>query len=113
MRHLLDQRLAGELLRAAGEVLGGVGGAGRYDRGSRCRGRVHHGRRARRVMLVRPLLGQVGNWRQITGGFRVGETHVEHVLLVPTVAHGVNYYQGQGGMGRKCGFPHLYPVCRA
>lgn len=50
--HLLDQRLVGELLRAAGEVLGGVGGARRYDGGSGHCGRVHHGGRARRMVLV-------------------------------------------------------------
>lgn len=52
MRHLLDQRLTGELLRAAGEVLGRVGGAGRHDRGARRGCRVHHGGCARRMMLV-------------------------------------------------------------
>lgn len=52
MRHLLDQRLTGELLRAAGEVLGRVGGAGRHDLGSCCSRWMHHGGRAWRVMLV-------------------------------------------------------------
>lgn len=52
VRHLLDQRLTGELLRAAGEVLGRVGGAGRHDRGPRRGRRVHHGGRAWRVVLV-------------------------------------------------------------
>lgn len=50
--HLLDERLVGELLRAAGEVLGRVGGARRYDGGSGHSGRVHHGGRARRMVLV-------------------------------------------------------------
>lgn len=50
--HLLDQRLTGELLRAAGEVLGRVGGARCYNGWSCCRRWVHHGGRARRVVLV-------------------------------------------------------------
>lgn len=62
MSHLLDQRLTGELLRAAGEVLGRVGGALCYNRGSCCSGWVHHGGRALRVVLVWPLLGHVGYW---------------------------------------------------
>lgn len=50
--HLLHQRLVGELLRAAGEVLGRVGGARRHNGWSGHRGRVHHGGRARRMVLV-------------------------------------------------------------
>lgn len=52
MCHLLHQRLIGELLRAAGEVLGRVGGALCYNRGSRCSGWVHHGGRALGVVLI-------------------------------------------------------------
>lgn len=63
MRHLLDQRLTGELLRTAGKVLGRVGGALCYNRWSRCRGWVHHGGRAWWVVLVWPLLGHVWYWR--------------------------------------------------
>lgn len=64
--HLRDQLLTGELLWAAGEVLGRVGGAWCYNRWSCCRGRVHHGGRARWVVLVWPLLGHVGYWRFMT-----------------------------------------------
>lgn len=65
VRHLLDQWLTGELLRAAGEVLGRVSGALCYNRWSCCRCWMHHGGRARRVVLVWPLLGHVGYWRGI------------------------------------------------
>lgn len=71
MCHLLNQWLTGELLRAAGEVLGRVSGALCYNRWSCCRCWVHHGGCAWRVVLVWPLLGHVGYcrfmWRDYMG----------------------------------------------
>lgn len=56
MRHMLDQRLIGKLLRAVGNVLSGVSGRGGYD-GWPCRGGwVHHGAL---MMLVLSLLGHI------------------------------------------------------
>lgn len=68
--HLLHQLLAGELLWATGEVLGGVGRAGCYDRGPGGCGGVHHGGWAGRVVLLRPLLGHVGYWEEDEEGWR-------------------------------------------
>lgn len=57
MRHVLDQRLVGKLLRAVGNVLRGVsGGRGGNDRRPCCGGRVHHG--ALMVLLL-SLLGHI------------------------------------------------------
>lgn len=79
--HLLDQRLTGELLRAAGEVLGRVGGARCYNGWSRCRRWVHHGGRARWVVLIRPLLGHVGYFTWSVG-FRLADRHMRYWNLV-------------------------------
>lgn len=56
MRHMLDQRLVGKLLRAVGDVLRGVSGRGGDD-GWPCRGGgVHHGAL---MVLVLSLLGHI------------------------------------------------------
>lgn len=56
MWHMLDQRLTGELLRAVGDVLRGVGGRGGYDGRPSGGGRVHQ---CALMMLVLSLLGHI------------------------------------------------------
>lgn len=78
MRHVLDQRLVGKLLRAVGNVLRGVsGGRGGNDRRPCCGGRVHHG--ALMVLLL-SLLGHIWYCRRERDTLKGNDTSWVHCM---------------------------------